>query len=97
MEAKDSDQGDGEGGDSPTQSLAGLQLGFQVLEQNLPCTQVLESVKYLIDPCICGANSDDQVVGRGLFISFCDSVGVESAGIGEGEDKSQLGGGRRWS
>ncbi|KAJ6401510.1 hypothetical protein OIU84_016837 [Salix udensis] len=52
-------------------------------EQNLPRTQVLE-LQYQIETMHLWTNSDDQFVDR-----FCDSVGVESAGLG-GQDKSQI-------
>ena len=55
-------------------------------KQNLPCTQVFE-LQYLIETMNLWANSDDHYVDGLVF--FCDSVGVESAGLG-GEDKSQI-------
>lgn len=54
-------------------------------KQNLPCTQVLE-LQYLVETMHLWANSDDQLVD-GFF--FCDSVGVESAGLA-GQDKSHI-------
>ena len=55
-------------------------------EQNLSCTQVLES-EYLIEPSM--HTSFRWSICWRVYISFCDSVGVESAGLG-GQDKSQI-------
>ena len=68
---------------SPAPKHCKLQLGFQV-NKNLPRTQVLE-LQYQIETMRQWTNSDCWRV----YIFFCDSVGVESAGLG-GQDKSQI-------